>query len=130
MKKWIFLFLIAAFSLMMAACGETDKKDTSSFQQVNAEEAKAMMDQEDNYVILDVRTQEEYEEGHIPNAVLLPDYEVEDKAEQILLDKEQTIFVYCRSGNRSKSASEILVSLGYSNVIEFGGINDWPYEIE
>ena len=130
MKKWIFLFLIAAFSLMMAACGETDKKDTSSFQQVNAEEAKAMMDQEDDYVILDVRTQEEYEEGHIPNAVLLPDYEVEDKAEQILLDKEQTIFVYCRSGNRSKSASEILVSLGYSNVIEFGGVNDWPYEIE
>ena len=97
---------------------------------ITAEEAKQIMDSSENFVILDVRTDEEYAEGHIPNAILIPDYEIEEKAEAILTDKNQTILVYCRSGNRSKSASEILARLGYTDVREFGGINDWPYEVE
>ncbi len=87
------------------------------------------MDNESDYVVLDVRTEEEFAEGHIENAVLLPDYEIEVKAETVLTDKEQLILVYCRSGRRSKIASEKLVSLGYTNVKEFGGIIDWKYEI-
>ena len=87
------------------------------------------MDKSENYIILDVRTQEEYAQGHIPNAILIPDYEIEEKAETVLKDKNQLILVYCRSGRRSKLASEILVKLGYTNIYEFGGIIEWPYEI-
>ena len=97
---------------------------------ITAEEAKKIMDAEEGYVILDVRTQEEYDQGHIPGAILIPDTEVEVTAEDVLTDKDQLILVYCRSGRRSKLASEILVELGYTNIKEFGGIIDWPYEIE
>ncbi len=97
---------------------------------INAQEAKKIMDSEENYIILDVRTQEEFDEKHIPGAVLIPDYEITQKAETILKDKDQLILVYCRSGRRSKSASEELVKLGYTNIREFGGIIDWPYETE
>ncbi len=88
------------------------------------------MDTEKDYVILDVRTQEEFDEKHIPGAVLIPDYEITKKAEKILTDKGQLILVYCRSGRRSKLASEELLKLGYTNIKEFGGIIDWPYETE
>ena len=88
------------------------------------------MDSEKEYVILDVRTEEEFAEKHIPGAVLIPHDEIESRAEKELLDKEKIILVYCRSGNRSKVASQILADLGYSAVFEFGGINDWPYETE
>ena len=97
---------------------------------ITAEEAKQIMDSEEGYIILDVRTQEEYDQGHIPGAILIPDTEVEVTAEDVLTDKDQLILVYCRSGRRSKLASEILVELGYTNIKEFGGIIDWPYEIE
>ena len=97
---------------------------------ITAEQAKQMMDRESDYIILDVRTLEEYVQGHIPNAILLPDYDIEEKAEEVLKDKKQLILVYCRSGRRSKLASEKLVQLGYTNIYEFGGIIDWPYEIE
>ena len=97
---------------------------------ITAEEAKQIMDSEEGYVILDVRTQEEYDQGHIPGAILIPDTEVEVTAEDVLTDKDQLILVYCRSGRRSKLASEILVELGYTNIKEFGGIIDWPYEVE
>ena len=97
---------------------------------ITAEEAKQIMDSEEGYVILDVRTQEEYDQGHIPGAILIPDTEVEVTAEDVLTDKDQLILVYCRSGRRSKLASEILVELGYTNIKEFGGIIDWPYETE
>ena len=97
---------------------------------ITAEEAKQIMDTEEDYIILDVRTQEEYDQGHIPGAILIPDTEVEVTAEDVLTDKDQLILVYCRSGRRSKLASEILVELGYTNIKEFGGIIDWPYEIE
>ena len=97
---------------------------------ITAEEAKKIMDSEEGYIILDVRTQEEYDQGHIPGAMLIPNTEIETKAEEVLMDKDQLLLVYCRSGRRSKLASEILVELGYTNIKEFGGIIDWPYEIE
>ena len=97
---------------------------------ITAEEAKQIMDTEEGYIILDVRTQEEYDESHIPGAILIPNTEIEARAEEILTDKDQLILVYCRSGRRSKLAAEILVELGYTNIKEFGGIIDWPYEVE
>ena len=102
----------------------------SSHQQVDAETAKKLMDTEDDYVILDARTQAEYDEGHIPGAILIPHDTVTTAAEDALPDKGQLILVYCRSGNRSKQASQTLVDLGYTNVVEFGGINSWPYKVE
>lgn len=97
---------------------------------ITAEEAKKLMDSERDYVILDVRTQEEYDQGHIPGAVLIPDYEIKQSAQDILPDKDQLILVYCRSGRRSKNAAQVLAELGYTNIKEFGGILDWPYEVE
>ena len=97
---------------------------------ITAQEAKAVMDSREDYVILDVREQEEYDEGHIPGAILIPYGQIPEKAEQLLQDKDQLLLVYCRSGRRSKIAAEALVALGYTNVKEFGGIIDWPYEVE
>ena len=97
---------------------------------INAEEAKKIMDTESGYIILDVRTQEEYDEAHIPGAIVIPNTEIEARAESELPDKDQMILVYCRSGRRSKLAADILVELGYTNIYEFGGIIDWPYETE
>ena len=97
---------------------------------ITAEEAKQIMDSEEGYIILDVRTQEEYDESHIPGVILIPHTEIEARAEEVLTDKDQLILVYCRSGRRSKIAAEALVELGYTNIKEFGGIIDWPYETE
>ena len=101
----------------------------NTYEQITPAEAKGIMDTEQNYIILDVRTEEEFSEGHIAGAILIPDYEITEKAESVLTDKDQQILVYCRSGRRSKNAASQLVELGYSNVKEFGGIIDWPYEI-
>lgn len=97
---------------------------------ITEKEAKELMDTETGYVILDVRTQEEYDESHIPGAVLLPNTQIEEKAEEVLQDKNQMVLVYCRSGRRSKAAAAALAELGYTNMKEFGGIIDWPYEVE
>jgi len=97
---------------------------------ITAEEAKAIMDSEEGYIILDARTREEYDQGHIPGAIVISHEEIMEKAEDVLTDKEQLILVYCRSGRRSKLAAEALVELGYTNIREFGGIIDWPYEVE
>lgn len=115
-----------------ASSGQTGngKPEDAGFEQVDAETAKKIMDEESDYVILDVRTQDEYDQGHIPGAALLPHDAVSRDAEKILPRKDQLILVYCRSGNRSKQASQALVDLGYTNIVEFGGINDWPYDIE
>ena len=99
----------------------------NTYEQITPPEAKEIMDTEQNYVILDVRTEEEFAEGHIADAILIPDYEITEKAESVLTDKEQQILVYCRSGRRSKNAASQLVELGYTNVKEFGGIIDWSY---
>ena len=128
MKKLI-LFLLAV--MMLTACGQAKENDQGAvYVNITAEEAKEIMDSEEGYVILDVRTQEEYDTGHIPGAILIPDTEIKTKAEEVLTDKEQLILVYCRSGWRSKLAAEALVELGYTSIKEFGGLIDWPYEVE
>ena len=100
------------------------------YEQITAEDAKKIMDSSDDYIILDVREQDEFDAGHIPGAILLPYTEIENKAEEMLPDKDKQILVYCRSGRRSKIAAEALARLGYTNIKEFGGIIDWPYEVE
>jgi len=102
----------------------------STYSQITQEEAKKLMDTEDDYIILDVREQDEYDEGHIPGAILMPYTSAEELAEELLPDKDQMILVYCRSGRRSKVAAQTLASRGYTDVREFGGIIDWPYEVE
>ena len=119
--------LLCIFSFVGCNQKETTMKNT--YEQITPAEAKGIMDSEHNYIILDVRTEEEFAEGHIAGAILIPDYEITEKAESVLTDKDQQILVYCRSGRRSKNAASQLVELGYSNVKEFGGIIDWPYEI-
>ena len=110
-------------------CVGCSNGSSATYEQISGEEAKALMDSESGYIIIDARTQEEYDEGHIPGAILIPEYEIADRAENELPDKNQLILVYCRSGRRSKIAAEELVKLGYTNVKEFGGIIDWEYEI-
>lgn len=99
----------------------------NTYISITGAEAKTLMESEENYIILDVRTQEEFDEGHIAGAILIPDYEIAEKAEGILTDKEQLILVYCRSGRRSKLASAVLAEMGYTNIKEFGGVLDWEY---
>ena len=128
MKKLIILLLAV---MLLTACGQDKENDQGAvYVNITAEEAKQIMDSEEGYIILDVRTQEEYDQGHIPGAILIPDTEIKAKAEEDLTDKDQLILVYCRSGRRSKLAAEALVELGYTNIKEFGGIIDWPYEVE
>ena len=128
MKKLIFLLLAV---MLLTACGQNTENDQGAvYVNITAEEAKQIMDNEEGYIILDVRTQEEYDEGHIPGAIVISHEKIEEKAEEVLTDKNQLILVYCRSGRRSKIAAEVLVELGYTNIKEFGGISDWPYEVE
>ena len=123
MKK-IIPFLMAL--LLLAGCGA--QSEESTYRQINAEEAATMMEEESSYIILDVRTAQEYSEKHIPGAINIPNETIGTEDIPELPDMEQLILVYCRSGNRSKQASEKLVKLGYSNIVEFGGINDWTGE--
>lgn len=110
----------------------SDAEPTSAaavLTKITAEQAKEMIDSSAELVVLDVRTQEEYEESHIENAVLIPDYEIATQAEDLLTDKNATLLVYCRSGRRSALAAQLLYELGYTSVYDFGGIIDWPYEV-
>ena len=107
----------------------SEKGEKEMYQQITAEEAKKIMDSGEEHLILDTREQEEFDDGHIPNAILIPYTEIENKAEEMLPDKDKLILVYCRSGRRSKIAAESLSKLGYTNVKEFGGIIDWKYEV-
>ena len=108
----------------------SEKGEKEMYEQITAIDAKKIMDSGEEHIILDTREQDEFDEGHIPNAILIPYTEIENKAIELLPDKEKLILVYCRSGRRSKIAAESLVKLGYTNVKEFGGIIDWPYEVE
>lgn len=108
---------------------KTTEMINMTYEQISQNEAKRIMDTESDYIIIDARTQEEFDEGHIENAILIPEYEIQEKAPELIPDKNALILVYCRSGRRSKIASEALVQLGYTNVKEFGGIIDWEYEI-
>ena len=125
MKRMIPLLLAL---LLLAGC--SGNSADGAYQQITQEEAKEMMDTQE-VIILDVREQDEYDSCHIPDAVLLPVGNIdEDTAAEVIPEKDSTVLVYCRSGNRSKTASSALAELGYTNIYEFGGINTWPYETE
>ena len=139
--------ILLLFCIFLAGCGEAksigiiggadgptsiivaDKGEKAMYEQITPQEAKKIMDSGAEHIILDTREQDEFDEGHIPGAILIPHTEIEDKAEEMLPDKDALILVYCRSGRRSKIAAEALSELGYTNVKEFGGIIDWPYEV-
>ena len=125
MKKFITLLLSVLF---LAGCALPAGQEVS-YRQINMDEAITMMEEESSYIILDVRTPEEFADKHIPGAINIPNETISTEEIPELPNKDQLILVYCRSGNRSKQASEKLVALGYTNIVEFGGINDWPGEI-
>ena len=129
MKKLKGLIIVLSILLSLFGLTACQGENNNTYEQITAEQAKTIMDTERDYIIIDARTTEEFAEGHIEDAILIPEYEIAQRAEKELPNKEQLILVYCRSGRRSKIASEELVKLGYTNVKEFGGIIDWPYEI-
>ena len=146
MRK-ILCIISAVLCIFLTACGDatsigiiggsdgptailvSEKGEKTMYEQITPEEAKKIMDSGEEHIILDTREQDEFDDGHIPNAILIPYTEIENKAEEMLPDKDKLILVYCRSGRRSKIAAESLAKLGYANVKEFGGIIDWPYEV-
>ena len=136
--------LIISLTLFSSCSGNANTEETKNtttnttanstnnllgYEQISGEQAKKLMDTETNYIIIDARTEEEFKEGHIEGAILIPEYEIAERAEKELPDKDQLILVYCRSGRRSKIAAQALADLGYTNVKEFGGIIDWQYEV-
>ena len=121
MRRW-FSFLLLLF--LLAGCTASNEQE-NSYRQISMDEAVTMMEEESNYIILDVRTPEEFRERHIPNAINIPNETIGSEDIQELPDRAQLILVYCRSGNRSKQASGKLAELGYTNIVEIGGINDW-----
>ena len=127
-KNLLILFLILIITTL-SACSSKNDSATSDYSTITAKEAKDMMDKDSTITILDVRTEEEFNTGHIDGAILIPDTDILEKAEETLTDKSATILVYCRSGRRSALAAADLVELGYSNVYDFGGIIDWNYDI-
>lgn len=138
LKGLIIMLLISLCTFGFTACQSDSgnvntNKDTTTntlgYEQITQVEAKDIMDSGVEYILIDARTDEEFASGHIEGAILIPEYEIANRAEQELPDKDALILVYCRSGRRSKIASEELVNLGYTNVKEFGGIIDWQYEI-
>ena len=132
MKK-LMCIIAVLLCILLGACGNdtdnTNEGENAMYEQITAEEAKKIMDSSEEHIILDVREQDEFDAGHIPGAILLPYTEIENKAEVMIPDKDKQILVYCRSGRRSKIAAEALARLGYTNIKEFGGIIDWPYEV-
>jgi rhodanese-related sulfurtransferase len=120
MKKYTIAMLI--LFVLLVGCGQDDIR-------ITADEAKTIMDTEDGYRLVDVRTQEEFDTGYIPGAILIPHTNIQEMAPDLLPDLDQKILVYCRSGSRSKTASKALVNMGYTDVLDMGGINDWEYDI-
>jgi rhodanese-related sulfurtransferase len=138
MKKIITFFALALSLLIFSACAAPAKAAATpaptsapavEYQKITAADAKARMDSGDEIVILDVRTQEEYDAGHIPGAILIPNETIIDQQPELLPDLNAEILVYCRSGNRSAQAAKKLIAIGYTNVFDFGGIIDWPYDV-
>ena len=140
--RYAILLLILGLCLCLAACssGGTSESGSASeasvasdqagtYTQISQDEAMEMMEKDDGHVIVDVRTQEEYDEGHIPDAVLIPNETIADSPPAELPDKDQIILIYCRRGNRSKDASQKLADMGYTNIYEFGGIETWEGEV-
>lgn len=138
MKKIARFFLLALSALTLSACAapaaEVAKESPApspavEYKKISAADAKARMDSGDTIIILDVRTKEEYDAGHISGAILVPNETIVDKQPELLPDLDAEILVYCRSGNRSAQAAKKLIAIGYTNVADFGGIIDWPYEV-
>ena len=126
MKTRMLLFL----ALLLTGCAVLAlAQEANTYRRISMHEAVEMMHKEEGYIILDVRTEQEYAAGHIPGAIVIPNETIGAQEIPQLPDKDQLIMVYCRSGNRSKQASDKLVKLGYTNIVEFGGIIDWPGEI-
>ncbi len=132
MKRKVWLFIImSAIVIILAGCGDAvEAPEAIRFQSIAPEEAMQRLESEEEIILLDVRTPEEYAEGHIPGSQLIPLQTLEEEAPLQLTDKDVPIFVYCRSGSRSLEAADILVELGYTQVYDLGGIIDWPYEVE
>jgi rhodanese-related sulfurtransferase len=116
--------------MLLSACSAPSSSSGGSYRQISMDEAVKMMKYEKDYIILDVRRPDEFAEGHIPGAINIPNEEIGTDEIEELPDKSQLILVYCRSGRRSKEASEKLVRLGYTSIVEFGGILDWQGDIE
>lgn len=128
MKKRILGILLAGAALLLAACGQpADTAENDAYHKIDAEQAKGMID-EGGVTIVDVRTEEEYNTAHIPDSILVPNETIGDADPAALPDKDAVLLVHCRTGVRSKQASDKLIQLGYTNVYDFGGIADWPYE--
>ena len=125
----ILMILLLPVLLLTGCSAPPNPTEVNTYRQLTMTEAVKMMEKETNYVLLDVRTEQEFAAGHIPNAILVPNETIGMQEIPLLPDKDQLIMVYCRSGNRSKQASSKLVQLGYTNIIEIGGINSWPGEI-
>lgn len=134
MKKIILIIIILTIIIIGVVCIMNKKEKIIEneviIKHVSMNDIVQIMEENENYIILDVRTQAEYNQGHIPNAICIPNETIDENVVNKLLDKNQMILVYCRSGNRSKQAAEKLKKLGYTNLIEFGGIIDWKGEIE
>lgn len=123
MKKLLFVGLLAVL-FVLAGCGKTP-----TVQKLSAEEAKQRLDTESGIILLDVRTEEEHAARYIPGSILIPLNSLDTIAPQKLPDKNATIFIYCRSGNRSAEAADLLLKMGYSDIVDIGGIQDWPYDV-
>jgi len=146
-RRKILYIVAAVFCILSAACGNagsagviggadgpteimvSKRGEKTMFEQITQDKAKEIMDSGEEYILLDVREQYEFDEGHIPGAILIPYTEIDGKAEELIADKDIQILVYCRSGRRSKIAAQSLAQLGYTNVKEFGGIIDWKYDV-
>ena len=130
MKMKRIVLLLSASLLLLAGCGTgKQEKEAGTYRQISQEEAQRIMGREEGYVIVDVRREDEFVSGHIPGAILIPNESIEDTPPAQLPDRDQLILIYCRSGNRSKQASQKLADMGYTNIVEFGGINTWPGEV-
>lgn len=136
-KNKTFWLVLSALLLMLVACAKQPPEQSSAdgsdlltpgYQTITADEAISIMEENDSFILLDVRTESEFLDARIDGAILLPDYDIAQLAEEQLPDQEALILVYCRSGRRSALAAETLADLGYTNVYDFGGIIDWPYE--
>ena len=129
--KRVLAALIAMSVMALCGCGGAAPVSSgqAAYRHISSDEAQKLMKTESSYIILDVRTQREYEEGHIPKAICIPNESIDKEPPSLLPDKRQEIFIYCRSGRRSKEAAQKLADMGYTNIVEFGGIIDWRGEV-
>ena len=127
--KQLLAVLLCVLMLCTGCAENSGQVEEPLYSSITMEDAATLLESENDYLILDVRTEQEYFSGHIPGAMCIPNEDIDETVVEILPDKEQVIFVYCRSGNRSKQAAEKLANLGYTNIVEIGGVKDWPGDL-